>query len=599
MLWIISIIWDILRQQVLVEVAPLIDRSLRDYRQHMLPLLTLSALALVLGNIPPSSYGMVCIVLLIQIVPLHLFPALFWDVSPTLILPAMAQIVALILIVPGVFNVGNALLNWGIIQALQGHRASGPIRLEDALPRQRWGTIGRLIVVMSLPLLGFTLGLGMLFASANAPSSLQFVLIFVGSGLALGLVTFPLLMALVPPVMFFDTVQPRAALRRSGSMFSFAGQGQYLALLTLVSLWAIGWLPIGVLFVVGLLLVWLFGGLSGPTLSSLALLAWAMGNIFVSPLLAIGSFHLYNAVRDRFAARPLVELTRTSLTWEHHSITFTAVLTFPDGLVVQVQMDEEEVAFARSILGNLTITTPISHAGEMHHLTVHTHRWKGEAGKVGHATQATLQIDGVVLHQEKLLVDRTVFTRLHDAIKDPPRQCVRLCPHDLAWAHQFRIEAEHLAAMLGAEVVAIHHIGSTAIPSLCAQPTIDILVEVRDIERVDQYNHTLAAHCYDARGEHGVAGRRFCARTIPILRTVQVQMFERGHTAITRHLAFRDYLIARPDEAQAYARLKEQLAHQFPDDHEHYTSGKSTLLRSLTARALFWYQAEGERHAGG
>ncbi len=592
---IIAAIRDIIRQQVLLEVAPLIDRSLRDYRQNVVPLLTLSALALFVGNIPLSSYGIVCIVLLMQIVPLHLFPVLFWDVFPTPILPAIAHPVLLVIIVLGVFNVGNTLLNWGIIQALQCRSSAGhSIRLEDALPRQRWGTIVRLSLMMSLPSFFATLPILAITSMTSdilLSGPLRFIIAIgmpVGYMLTMQSAWFRVLGA---PVMFFDTAQPLTALRHSSSMFIFHGKGFYLYPLTLGSLWATGWLMIGGLFALSLLPLWLVGGFSSVTLGSLVALVWVLGNVFVAPLLAIGSLHHYNAVRERFAERPMVEITRTSLAWEQREITFTAVQSFPDGLVVLVQVDEEEVAYARSTLGKSTIAATIAHAGQMHHLTCHTTPWKRK-GRWLSVSQATLQLDGEVIHEEQLQFHKELVKQMLESIKHPPRQRVRLCQYNPAWVDQFRTESERLAAVLGEEVLAIHHIGSTAIPTICAKPIIDILVEVRDIERIDRYNHALFAQCYDAWGEHGVAGRRFFAKGIPILCNFHVHMFQRGHPEITQYLAFRDYLIARPEEAQRYAQLKEQLVRQFPEDRQRYTEGKSGFVQVLTARALRWYEAE-------
>ncbi|MCG2768003.1 MAG: GrpB family protein [Anaerolineae bacterium] len=58
-----------------------------------------------------------------------------------------------------------------------------------------------------------------------------------------------------------------------------------------------------------------------------------------------------------------------------------------------------------------------------------------------------------------------------------------------------------------------------------------------------------------------------------------------------RHLNFRDYLIAHPEEAQAYGRLKDDLARRFPEDIDSYIDGKSEFIREIDAKANAW--AEG------
>jgi GrpB-like predicted nucleotidyltransferase (UPF0157 family) len=64
---------------------------------------------------------------------------------------------------------------------------------------------------------------------------------------------------------------------------------------------------------------------------------------------------------------------------------------------------------------------------------------------------------------------------------------VEVVPHSRGWAAEFRAEADRLAAVLGEEVVAVHHVGSTAIPGISAKPIIDILLEVREVERLDDF----------------------------------------------------------------------------------------------------------------
>ena len=52
---------------------------------------------------------------------------------------------------------------------------------------------------------------------------------------------------------------------------------------------------------------------------------------------------------------------------------------------------------------------------------------------------------------------------------------VRVVEYDPQWPQMFAQEAEKLAAVLGDNLVAIHHIGSTAVEGLAAKPIIDIL----------------------------------------------------------------------------------------------------------------------------
>jgi GrpB-like predicted nucleotidyltransferase (UPF0157 family) len=165
---------------------------------------------------------------------------------------------------------------------------------------------------------------------------------------------------------------------------------------------------------------------------------------------------------------------------------------------------------------------------------------------------------------------------------------VEVVPHDPRWARLFEEEAQRIAAILGDEVVAIYHAGSTAIPGIRAKPVIDLCVEVRDIERVDSFNDLFVEAGYIPRGEFDIPGRRFFIKETEEERTHHVHAYQSGHPEIKRHLDFRDYLIEHPDLARAYSELKAELARQFPTDIHAYTQGKSAFIRDMIARAAAW-----------
>ena len=77
------------------------------------------------------------------------------------------------------------------------------------------------------------------------------------------------------------------------------------------------------------------------------------------------------------------------------------------------------------------------------------------------------------------------------------------------WAEAFEREAARIANVLGENMVAIHHIGSTSVPGLCAKPIIDIMPVVRDIGAVDECNEGFIALGYTPMGEFGIPGRRY------------------------------------------------------------------------------------------
>ena len=168
---------------------------------------------------------------------------------------------------------------------------------------------------------------------------------------------------------------------------------------------------------------------------------------------------------------------------------------------------------------------------------------------------------------------------------------VEILPYDPQWIARFRREADLLRSILGEQIVAIHHIGSTSVPNLQAKPIIDVLLEVRDIEELDHYNQAMGEQGYDPRGEFGLPRRRYFPRSADGRRISHVHSWQTGDTEIRRHLDFRDYLISHPQTREAYGRLKAELAFKFDGDRDNYVEGKHAFCQETERRAVAWGSA--------
>jgi GrpB-like predicted nucleotidyltransferase (UPF0157 family) len=166
---------------------------------------------------------------------------------------------------------------------------------------------------------------------------------------------------------------------------------------------------------------------------------------------------------------------------------------------------------------------------------------------------------------------------------------IEVVPHDPGWADAFQSESCHVAAALGTSAAAIHHIGSTAIPGIFAKPVIDILVEATSINAIDECGSAMESLGYEVMGEFGIPGRRYFRKDDQNgVRTHQVHVFGSGSPHLARHTAFRDFMIAHPEEALAYSDLKRRLAIEHPFDAEGYMDGKDPFIRAIDRRAAIW-----------
>jgi GrpB-like predicted nucleotidyltransferase (UPF0157 family) len=166
---------------------------------------------------------------------------------------------------------------------------------------------------------------------------------------------------------------------------------------------------------------------------------------------------------------------------------------------------------------------------------------------------------------------------------------VEVVPHNPQWRDAFEAEAKQVAAALGEHVVAIHHIGSTAIPNIYAKPVVDLLVEIRDITEVDGRSSAMESLGYEVMGEYGIPGRRYFRKDNPEgIRTHNLHAFEAGSAEVERHLTFRDYMVAHPVDAQRYSELKRKLAEEHPQSMDGYMDGKDGFIKEMERRAAQW-----------
>ena len=165
---------------------------------------------------------------------------------------------------------------------------------------------------------------------------------------------------------------------------------------------------------------------------------------------------------------------------------------------------------------------------------------------------------------------------------------VSVVGYDSFWPQRYLEAAEQIAHIFQSELLAIHHIGGTSIPYMCAKPIIDILPVVKDIDVVEEYHGPLGDLGYRPRGEYGIEGRRYFIRADEDVHTHHLHFFADGHEQIDRLLLFRDFLIAHGEDAKAYAELKQQLAARFPNDAPRYTDAKSEFVQKAGTRAVAW-----------
>ena len=173
---------------------------------------------------------------------------------------------------------------------------------------------------------------------------------------------------------------------------------------------------------------------------------------------------------------------------------------------------------------------------------------------------------------------------------------VALAPHDPQWSVRAAALIAELQAAAPGVLLAVHHIGSTAVPGLGAKPVIDLLGAAGSLARITAARSALAGLGYRWRSENGVTGRRYFTRDDPDTgaRAVHLHVHAAGDPMIAWHLAFRDRLRAEPATAAAYAREKARCAARHPDDSAAYATCKTAWTDRVAEEAVRGWAGGGD-----
>lgn len=166
---------------------------------------------------------------------------------------------------------------------------------------------------------------------------------------------------------------------------------------------------------------------------------------------------------------------------------------------------------------------------------------------------------------------------------------IKVVPYDENWPGMFESQVQSIAQVLGENYVAIHHVGSTAVPGLIAKPVIDMIVVVKDITAVVPNLEKLG---YKYKGEINIPFRRYFTKESDLIK-IHLHAYEKGNPEIQLNLLFRDYLRGSPEAREEYATLKVNLVEQKPAHEKNnssfsgYTLGKDAFIKKIIEQAGF------------
>ncbi len=135
-------------------------------------------------------------------------------------------------------------------------------------------------------------------------------------------------------------------------------------------------------------------------------------------------------------------------------------------------------------------------------------------------------------------------------------------------------------------MVAIEHVGSTAVPGLASKPVLDVDIAIRDLTAWAELVAPLRSLGYEHQPAGDFEDRRFFRRFERGVRRAHVSLTELGSAYWYDHLRFRDALRADPRLAARYGDLKRRLAREVGHDRAAYTDGKDGFVREVLAATI-------------
>ncbi|HEX4304216.1 MAG TPA: GrpB family protein [Rhizomicrobium sp.] len=172
---------------------------------------------------------------------------------------------------------------------------------------------------------------------------------------------------------------------------------------------------------------------------------------------------------------------------------------------------------------------------------------------------------------------------------------IEIVPYRESWPAEFAAIAAELRALGGKHILAIHHIGSTAVPGLAAKDVIDLQVTVVDIAaaRSLPFNEPKFIRRLDVQ-DHNPPGMSLPPEQLEKCfykttgRAANIHARIAGRFNQRYPLLCRDYLRAHPAAANAYAAIKIELARLFPEDMDSYYAIKDPVFDLMMAQAEEW-----------
>jgi GrpB-like predicted nucleotidyltransferase (UPF0157 family) len=166
---------------------------------------------------------------------------------------------------------------------------------------------------------------------------------------------------------------------------------------------------------------------------------------------------------------------------------------------------------------------------------------------------------------------------------DIPASAITITAYDPGWPARYAAERARILAALGGRVLAIEHVGSTAVPGLSAKDRLDIDLIAADPSDEAAYVPALQATGYALRTREPDWYQHRCLWNHG--HTVNLHVFGPDCDEHLRHLIFRDWLRTHPADRDLYEAAKRRAADDSPWSMSAYNVRKAASIIEILRRA--------------
>lgn len=165
---------------------------------------------------------------------------------------------------------------------------------------------------------------------------------------------------------------------------------------------------------------------------------------------------------------------------------------------------------------------------------------------------------------------------------------IKIVPYNSEWEKLFEQEKTLITKTLSEKsILSIEHIGSTSVVGLASKPTIDIMVEVLNLNNkikqiiTDKLKTIGYKNMYNSEQENKMTFGKGYDENYSCKNTYHLHVRKKG-TTLPDEIYFRDYLQQNSNICDEYSKLKYELAEKYQFNRENYTQAKTDFIKKIT-----------------